>query len=472
MKRNIFLGVFLLCLNFVYGSGITNGIVSGSGSGNVVSINSDTTAVQTIAVGSSGTDFAIVDDAAGTHTLNLPNASATARGLVSTGAQTLAGQKTLSSAPILSSLTATTVPYLDASKVLVSSAVTPTQLSYVDFSSSGQTQLNAKAPLASPTFSGTIGTALTSSRVVTTDGSGNLAAASTTTTVLGYLDVGSSLTTLLAAKQGLDTQLTSLAALSYGSNALKVVRVNAGETDFELATASGGVTTPGTTIATDLVRWNSTTGAAVDDGGVKLRTVGSGTTINFQIGNAGGLATTTGTGNTIVGNSSQTVDTGASNNALFGTNLAAVGTVGEAVAMGANAGNGATGSDDYSVSVGSGAGNAGKNSINLGYKAGRYDNTVNVLYIDGLDRTNQSGNQTKSIIYGVMNSTVASQTLKFNAVVTLGPTSATPKHVINGETKTDGAQLGTLTHSPTAGDPAGYWTVTFDGTTSYIPYWQ
>jgi len=44
----------------------------------------------------------------------------------------------------------------------------------------------------------------------------------------------------LALKQGLDTQLTSIAALAYTGNALKVVRVNAGETDFELATVSGG----------------------------------------------------------------------------------------------------------------------------------------------------------------------------------------------------------------------------------------
>lgn len=44
----------------------------------------------------------------------------------------------------------------------------------------------------------------------------------------------------LALKQPLDTQLTSVAGLSYASNALKVIRVNAGETDFELATVSGG----------------------------------------------------------------------------------------------------------------------------------------------------------------------------------------------------------------------------------------
>lgn len=40
--------------------------------------------------------------------------------------------------------------------------------------------------------------------------------------------------------QAFDAQLTSLAALSYAGNAGMVVRVNVGETDFELATISGG----------------------------------------------------------------------------------------------------------------------------------------------------------------------------------------------------------------------------------------
>jgi hypothetical protein len=44
----------------------------------------------------------------------------------------------------------------------------------------------------------------------------------------------------LALKQDLDTQLSSLAALVYTGNAGKFVRVNAGETDFELASVSTG----------------------------------------------------------------------------------------------------------------------------------------------------------------------------------------------------------------------------------------
>lgn len=73
---------------------------------------------------------------------------------------------------------------------------------------------------------------------------------STVTLPIAESDV-TNLVSDLAAKQPLDTQLTSLAALSYGGNALKVVRVNAGETDFELATA-GGAGSSATTVETNL----------------------------------------------------------------------------------------------------------------------------------------------------------------------------------------------------------------------------
>lgn len=50
---------------------------------------------QTFATGTSGTDFGISSSGT-THTFNIPDASATARGLVTTGAQTFSGNKTLS----------------------------------------------------------------------------------------------------------------------------------------------------------------------------------------------------------------------------------------------------------------------------------------------------------------------------------------------------------------------------------------
>ena len=91
-------------------------------------------------------------------TLTLQPASATQPGGVTTGTQTIAGAKTFSSAPTLSALTASTVPYLDASKVLTSSAVSPTTLGYLDATSSIQTQLDNKSPLAGSSSIVTVGT--------------------------------------------------------------------------------------------------------------------------------------------------------------------------------------------------------------------------------------------------------------------------------------------------------------------------
>jgi len=60
------------------------------------SLNGITNATQTFATGTSGTDFNI-SSTGSTHTFNIPSASAANRGLVTTGAQTFAGDKTFNS---------------------------------------------------------------------------------------------------------------------------------------------------------------------------------------------------------------------------------------------------------------------------------------------------------------------------------------------------------------------------------------
>jgi hypothetical protein len=67
---------------------------------------------------------------------------------------------------------------------------------------------------------------------------------------------GDTLYQSIGSYQPLDSTLTDLAGLSYTSNALKVVRVNAGETGFELATIASGTTT-------NALTFSNTGGAAV-----------------------------------------------------------------------------------------------------------------------------------------------------------------------------------------------------------------
>ena len=62
----------------------------------ILSLNNLTDQQQYLTVGTAGTDFNIVS-ALDTHTFNIPSASATNRGLITTGTQTIAGAKTFSS---------------------------------------------------------------------------------------------------------------------------------------------------------------------------------------------------------------------------------------------------------------------------------------------------------------------------------------------------------------------------------------
>jgi hypothetical protein len=106
----------------------------------------------------------------------------------------------------LTKLAATTVSRAlvsDGSGVITPATTTAVEIGYVNgVTSAIQTQMNLKAPLAGPTFTGTVTTPVTASRALVTGASSELAAATTTATEIGYVN---------GVTSAIQTQLNTLA---------------------------------------------------------------------------------------------------------------------------------------------------------------------------------------------------------------------------------------------------------------------
>lgn len=124
-------------------------------------------------------------------------------------------------------VTASRAVVTGASSELAASATTATELGYVNgVTSAIQTQIDAKAPSASPTFSGTVTTPLTASRAMVTGASSELAVSAVTATELGYVSgVTSAIQTQIDAITSFDSSVDLLnigLASSVGSSALTI----------------------------------------------------------------------------------------------------------------------------------------------------------------------------------------------------------------------------------------------------------
>ena len=198
---------------------------TGAPAGGITSLNSQTGSSQSLATGTSGTDFAI-SSVTNTHTFNLPDAGSSARGVVSTGTQTLAGAKTFSSALTVSDSTTSISTTTGALKITggvgiggslytstgSSSSVSGVILANGNVSATTYNKLTLTAPATSATLTLANGSSLI------TSGGHSLTFNTTATTSLTLPTTGTLAT----------TDVTSLASLTTASSLNSVGTIGTG----------------------------------------------------------------------------------------------------------------------------------------------------------------------------------------------------------------------------------------------------
>lgn len=145
--------------------------------------------------------------------------------------------------------------------------------------------------------------------------------------------------------------------------------------------------------------------------------------------NAGRVST--GAANTMIGESAGYTNSTGGYNTYLGMSAGYSNNNNNCVAVGYYAGQAMTGTDNtvigylagssftnknYNTILGSYAGisASGSNNVFIGYQAGRYETGDSKLFIDNQNRTNEATARTNSLVYGIFNSSVASQSLRVN----------------------------------------------------------
>jgi hypothetical protein len=234
---------------------------TGAPAGGITTLNTLTAASQSFATGTSGTDFAI-SSVTSTHTFNLPDASASARGLVTTGTQTIAGAKTLSSAL---SVTASTVSTSTSTGALVvtggvgiggslftsagsTSSVSGVLLQNGNVSASTYNKLTVTAPASSSTLTIVDGSTLI------TSGANSLTLTTTATTNATF---PSGTKTLVA------TDVTSLASLTTASSLNSIGTISTGTWNGTIIAPQYGGTGLNNSGQSGILKYTTGTGSLV-----------------------------------------------------------------------------------------------------------------------------------------------------------------------------------------------------------------
>lgn len=183
---------------------------------------------------------------------------------------------------------------------------------------------------------------------------------------------------------------------------------------------------------------------------------------NIGIGASALLALTTGHANTAIGYRANIAGTTSSANTSIGwKSLEANVTGDDNTAIGTYALRTATLSQ-RNTAVGVNALQAlqtGTDCVALGWNAGYYETGSNKLFIDNAPRASEADGRAKALVYGIFDPAVANQRFFINGVLGLVGTSGAA------------AQVGTVTNAPTAGNPADFIPVLFNGNVRYIPAW-
>jgi len=339
--------------------------ISTTGAG-ITNLNGVAASYQSLAVGSSGTDFAIVSTGS-SHTFNIPDASATARGLITTGTQTIAGSKTFSS-----TITGSITGSAGSATTATTAGAAGQWIAPITFSLGGDLS-------GSVTFSGSGSTTLTAtiaanSVALGTDTTGNYAgsvsASGTGISIIGSAGEGTDFTvvsnatatntasTIVARDSSGNFSAGTITATTFSGNA--TTATTAGSAGTAVNAGSAGTSVSAGTAGTATNAGSAGTSVSAGTAGTATNAGSAGTSVTAG---SAGTATNAANTNIVLDTTSTIYITGSRSNASIGSTavyvLSGVSALGNTITATTFSGNATTATTAGSAGTATNAGSAG-----------------------------------------------------------------------------------------------------------------